>query len=215
MSQFARPDADRLRAFHAAVSGASSSLSVAATVKRADGRRAKARSEIAGGKPPVTNADSSGAFPCRAAAVASTVNAPGQRPQPRCPWVVAMSGAFGSTCACRQPVYRAHADAFRALHAGDAGGQFRRQQPLPVAATASVRMANVRTTGFFQEYASRKLLPDSSLAKPMIGLQVWRAIITLAALFRAPSSTHNIVHDIAHPLQKSPRAHPTSSVCGC
>src|ERR1022692_3420679 len=71
-----------------------------------------------------------------------------------------------STCACRQPVYRAHADAFRALHAGDAGGQFRRQQPLPVAATASVRMANVRTTGFFQEYASRKLLPDSSLANP-------------------------------------------------
>src|ERR1022692_4956113 len=114
----------------AASSGASSPLSVAATVKRADGRRAKARSEIAGGKPPVTNADSSGAFPCRAAAVASTVNAPGQRPQPRCPWVVAMSGAFGSTCACRQPVYRAHADAFRALHAGDAGGQFGRQQPV-------------------------------------------------------------------------------------
>ena len=75
-------------------------------------------------------ADNFGAFPCRAAAVASTVNAPGQRPQPRCPWVVAMSGAFGSTCACRQPVYRAHADAFRALHAGDAGGQFGRQQPV-------------------------------------------------------------------------------------
>jgi hypothetical protein len=95
------------------------------------------------------NTNTSGVFACRrAAAVAAGVNPPGQRPQPRCPWVVAMSGAFRSTCACRQPVSRAHADAFRARHAGDAGGQSRPSSPLSVAAPprlADGRLARPRS----------------------------------------------------------------------
>jgi hypothetical protein len=48
----------------------------------------------------------------------------------RRPLVIAMSGASRSACACRSlsQVAGAHSDGFRALHAGDAGGQFRRRQ---------------------------------------------------------------------------------------
>ena len=50
----------------------------------------------------------------------------------RSPFVVVMSGAFRSACACFSDSQfpSAHAHRLRALHAGDAGGQFRRQQPV-------------------------------------------------------------------------------------
>jgi hypothetical protein len=50
----------------------------------------------------------------------------------RKPWLVVMSGAFRSACACRRVSQFAgpDADRLRALHARDAGGPFRRQQPV-------------------------------------------------------------------------------------
>jgi hypothetical protein len=50
----------------------------------------------------------------------------------RRPFTVEGSGVFRSVCGFpqRQPVADADADRFRALHAGDAGRQFRREQPV-------------------------------------------------------------------------------------
>ena len=47
----------------------------------------------------------------------------------RSPWVVVMSGGFRSASRRVSQFAGPDADAFRALHAGDAGGQFRRQPP--------------------------------------------------------------------------------------
>jgi len=96
--------------------------------------------------------DRPGALACRAAPVASGVKAVEQRPsmsaatshrrsarprstatiaRTRRPLVVVMSGAFRNAWGWRRvSLAGPAADGLHVLHAGDAGGQFRRQQPV-------------------------------------------------------------------------------------